>query len=402
MNTDHQSKRWVALRQVVSSSNRFYRSKWSALAADATLEQHPFTTKAELVADQAAHPPYGSNLTRPLAEYTRLHQSSGTSTGRPLRWLDTPAGWDWVVGCWQSTFAAIGVTRSDRCYFPFSFGPFLGFWSAFEACERAGCFLLSGGGANTSIRLRQIVDLGITCVFCTPTYALHLLETARVEGIDLAASAVRTVVVAGEPGGNIASTKSAIEAGWGARLIDHYGMTEVGPVAYERRDEPGFLSVIEKEIIAEVIDPATGRPTPPGEIGELVVTNLGRPDSPLVRYRTGDLVRRTADGKIAGGVVGRADDMLHVRGNNLYPSAIEAVVRRFPEVAEFRIVVSKATALTDVEVRIEPNRADATERLVSEVAKALHDEFAFRMTVRGVPPGRLPRFEMKAKRVELK
>jgi phenylacetate-CoA ligase len=94
--------------------------------------------------------------------------------------------------------------------------------------------------------------------------------------------------------------------------------------------------------------------------------------------------------------------MLHVRGNNLYPSAIEAVVRRFPEVAEFRIVVSKATALTDVEVRIEPNRADATERLVSEVAKALHDEFAFRMSVRGEPPGSLPRFEMKAKRVELK
>ena len=410
---DSQRDRLVPLLRRANESNPFYRAKWAAAGVDAASVRTatdfaalPFTTKSELAADQAANPPYGSNLTAPLASYTRLHQTSGTTTGKPLRWLDTAAGWDWVLASWQSTFADLGITPSDRCYFPFSFGPFLGFWSAFDATVRNGNFVLSGGGTTTTGRLRQIVDHGITTVFCTPTYAQHLAEVATNEGLDLAGSAVRTLVVAGEPGGNIPATKGRIEAVWGARCLDHYGLTEVGPVAFEMRDDPGFLTVIEREIIVEIVNPNGAKPVPDGEVGELVVTNLGRGDNPLIRYRTGDLVRAAADGhpdkngwrRLAGGTLGRADDMLTVRGNNLYPSAVEAVVRRFPTVAEFRIVVRKDGPLDDVTVDLEPT-SDAPSTVADDVARALRDEFLFRIATATVPPGTLPRFEMKARRV---
>jgi phenylacetate-CoA ligase len=408
---DTQRDRLVSLLQRVNESNPFYRSKWagidlSAVRTAADFATLPFTSKAELASDQADFPPYGTNLSSPLASYTRLHQTSGTTTGKPLRWLDTPAGWDWVLFSWQSTFSDLGITPADRCYFPFSFGPFLGFWSAFDATVRNGNFVLSGGGTTSTGRLRQIVDHGITTVFCTPTYALHLAEVAVCEGIDLAASAVRTLVVAGEPGGNIPATKARIESGWGARCLDHYGLTEVGPVAFEMRDDPGFLTVIEREIIAEIVEPDGTKPVDDGNIGELVVTNLGRGDNPLIRYRTGDLVHVATDGKpgkngwrrFAGGTLGRADDMLTVRGNNLYPAAVEAVVRRFPSVADFRIVVRKDGPLDDVTVELEPT-ADAPVSTAEIVARALRDEFLFRIDTVAVPPGTLPRFEMKARRV---
>jgi phenylacetate-CoA ligase len=402
-----QQTRLADLIVQVRESNSFYQGKWAATGVDSTshFDRLPFTTKAELVDDQIAHPPYGSNLTGPILNYTRLHQSSGTTTGQPMRWLDTTAGWDWVVTCWQSTFDSIGISPTDRCFFPFSFGPFLGFWSAFEACLRRGCFVLSGGGFSSVARLRCIIDHGITAVFCTPTYALHLLELAKQNGINLEKSNVKTVVVAGEPGGNIASTKAMIEIGWGARLIDHYGMTEIGPVAYEHRDDPGFLTVIESDQIAEVIVPQGTQPVKVGDIGELVVTNLGRPGSPLIRYRTGDLVResstRSEQGwmRLDGGIIGRADDMLHVRGNNLYPSAIEAIVRSFTDVVEFRILVNRDEALTDIELEIEPEASCDHNRLLRDLTQRLKTTIGFRIQVKTVPPGQLPRFELKAKRI---
>src|SRR5262249_55741850 len=148
-------------------------------------------------------------------------------------------------------------------------------------------------------------------------YALHLAEVAAKEGIDIAGSAVRAVVVAGEPGGNIPATRARIEAVWGARVFDHYGMTEVGPVAVEAAERPGEMYLLECEYLAEVVDPDTGEPVPDGRPGELVLTNLGRVGSPLVRYRTGDLVRvaTTPDPagrtwrRLDGGILGRADDM---------------------------------------------------------------------------------------------
>ena len=404
---DHPARLQHLLAHVLPN-NTFYAHKFRSLHAT-DLQQLPFTTKAELVTDQNTHPPYGTNLTTAPNRYTRFHQTSGTSTGRPLCWLDTPQSWDWVLHCWQRNFALLGLAPQDRLFFPFSFGPFLGFWSAFEAATRAGFLALPGGGMSSTARLRFLLEHQVTVIFATPTYALHLAELAAKDGIDLAASAVRAIVVAGEPGGSISTTRLAIEKRWGARVYDHYGLTEIGPVAIECEALPNTLLVLESEYIAEVIEPNGTRPVKTGDLGELVVTNLGRMDSPLIRYRTGDLVRVDPSPKLVpgvpnwlrlqGGIQGRADDMIHVRGNNVYPTAIEAIIRRFPEIVEFRVVMDERGPLSDLRIEIEPADLAHSQRLVETVARVLRDELLFRAEVTAAPPNTLPRFEMKARRV---
>jgi phenylacetate-CoA ligase len=396
----------------VLPGNAFYARKLAGfdpqtLRTAADWARLPFTGKSELTADQAAHPPYGSNRTEALGSYSRLHQTSGTTTGNPLRWLDTPASWDWILSGWRNGFPLMGLTDRDRYFFPFSFGPFIGFWSAFEAAARAGYLCLPGGGMSSTARLRFLAEHGATVVFATPTYALHLAELAAKEGFDLRASSVRALVVAGEPGGNIPSTRARIESVWGARVFDHYGMTECGPVAFEAVDDPGGLLIHEPEILAEVLDPGGDRPVEDGAFGELVVTNLGRVASPVIRYRTGDVVRidpalpHGANGwlRLAGGIVGRADDMIHVRGNNLYPAAIEAIVRRFAGLAEYRLVVDRSGSLADLRIEVEPASGFTGDRLAGDVSRAVRDELLFRVEVVAVEPGTLPRFELKARRV---
>ena len=386
--------------------NRFYASKFAAAGVKPSdirtiedLSRLPFTCKEELAADQAANPPYGTALTYPVERYSRLHQTSGTSTGKPLKWLDTPESWESVLRCWSLAFPIMGLSPRDRVFFPFSFGPFIGFWSAFEAASRFGALVIPGGGMTSTARLRFLIEQEATVVFATPTYALHLAELAAKEGIDLAGSSVRKLVVAGEPGGAIPATRQRIEQVWGARVFDHYGMTEVGPVAIEAEDSPGEMVLIESEYIVEVLPPSGGRQPPvDDDIGELVLTNLGRIGSPVIRYRTGDLVK-VRNGRIVGGILGRVDDMLHVRGNNLYPGSIEAIVRRFPGVAEYRIVVDRSGPLADLRLEVEPAAGTDGRELAESVSRAVRDELLFRVDVTAAPPGSLPRFEMKARRI---
>jgi phenylacetate-CoA ligase len=407
-----QADRLCALLRQILPQNTFYARK---LADHSPLTTHhspltllaplPFTTKAELLADQQAHPPYGTALTFPSARYSRMHQTSGTS-GQPLRWLDTPESWNWLLECWEQLYRIAGVTSADRLFFAFSFGPFLGFWTAFEGANRLGYYCLPGGGMSSGARLRFLLDNAATVVLCTPTYALRLAEVAGEEGIDLARSGVRTLIVAGEPGGSIPATRARIEEGWGARVLDHSGLTEVGAVAIECLHNPSGLHIVESEYIAEVLAPGTNQPVPPGQTGELVVTNLGRVGSPLIRYRTGDLVRMDprpcpcgrALVRLDGGILGRVDDMIHIRGNNVYPSALEAVIRRFPEVAEFRVVVDRSGAMAALRVEVEPRAETSASGLAERVERAIRDEFLFRAEVAAVGPGTLPRFEMKARR----
>jgi phenylacetate-CoA ligase len=398
-----QRVRLDALFAEILPRNAFFAARLAGVDA-ADIERLPFTTKADLLNDQKTHPPYGSGLTYPRERYCRLNQTSGTS-GRPLRWLDTRESWTWMLDCWDTMFAAIGLRPEDRLCFAFSFGPFLGFWTAFEAAVRGGRFCLPAGGLSSGARLRLLLDNQATVLFCTPTYALRLAEVARSEDIDLKASPIRALVVAGEPGGSIPATRTRIEEAWNARVFDHSGMTEIGPMAIECPANPAGLHVLENDYLAEVIDPTTALPVPAGEIGELVVTNLGRLGSPLIRYRTGDLVRvdpqpcpcGSSFMRLAGGILGRSDDMIHLRGNNVYPSALEALLRRFPEVAEYRVEVDQSAALSALCVEVEPVNGDGGD-LRERVDRAIRDEFLFRAEVRLVPPGSLPRFEMKAKR----
>jgi phenylacetate-CoA ligase len=410
-----QGERLVALLAEVLPRNRFYAAKYAGidLAAVRTpddLRRLPFTTKAELLADQQAHPPYGTNLTYPLADYQRLHQTSGTA-GQPLRWLDTRASWQTLLDCWKRIYRIAEVGEGDRLLFAFSFGPFLGFWTAFEAAGQLGLLSLAAGGLSSQARLRLLLDNRATVVLCTPTYALRLAEVAAQQGLrlhpDTPGYAVRMLIVAGEPGGSIPATRRRIEEAWSARVIDHSGMTEVGPLTAECVAGPGGLHVLEMDYLAEVIDPHSGEAQPPGEPGELVVTNFGRPGSPLIRYRTGDLVRgdprpcpcgRTFL-RLDGGILGRTDDMIHLRGNNVYPAALEGLIRRFREVAEYRVHVEQSSSLTALRIEIEPADGGPATELVERVAAAVREELLFRADVTAVPPGSLPRFEMKASRV---
>lgn len=398
--------RLANLLKSILPANRFYAQKFANLPLD-DWTKLPFTTKDELLASQAAHPPYGELLTYPLERYTRLHQTSGTQ-GTPLRWLDTPESWERMLGSWRTMFQMIGITPADRLLFAFSFGPFLGFWTAFEAASRMGCMCLAAGGLSSGARLRMLLDNRATVVLCTPTYALHLAEYAKQQGVRL--TGVHSIIVAGEPGGNIPATRARIEEAWQARVFDHSGMTEIGPLAIECRENPGGLHIVEDDYYAEVIECG---PLPPGEetrsrseratnVGELVITNLGRLGSPLLRYRTGDLVRVDPNPcpcgspwmRLVGGILGRTDDMIAIRGNNVYPSALENVIRRFAEIAEYRVTVDRSTPLTEMRIEIEAN-ADVASRL----SDAIRDELMFRADVVLVTPGTLPRFEMKAQRI---
>ncbi len=375
--------------------NPFYRAKLSDRASH--LGNLPFTTKAELSDDQAAHPPFGTNLTYPIERYVRLHQTSGT-TGRPLRFIDTAESWEWWRECWQPIYRAAGVTASDRIFFAFSFGPFVGFWSAFAGAERLGALCLTGGAMTTIERVAAIVATEATVVMCTPTYALRLAEAAREEGIDLARSALRVSIHAGEPGASIPATRERIEKELGVESFDHTGATEVGPHGFSCAARDG-VHINESEFIVEVIG-ADGEVRDEGD-GELVLTNLGRWCMPVIRYRTGDRVHATRGTcscgrtlvKLVGGIAGRVDDMVTVRGVNVFPSAIEAIVRRFDEVGEYRVELARVREMDELRCIVEAP-ADVAER----VGGAIHRELGIRCLVESVAPGTLPRFEMKAKR----
>jgi phenylacetate-CoA ligase len=408
-----QSARLTALLELVVPQNRFWQAKIASaglsakdIQAPGDLQKVPFTTKAEILADQTVHPPYGTNLTYNLSSYSRFHQTSGT-TGNPLRWLDTRESWGWILQCWEQLFGLMGLHRHDRLFFPFSFGPFLGFWAGFEGANRLGNLCIPAGGMSSQARLQLLLENRATVVCCTPTYALRLAEVAVEQKIDLAASGVRAILVAGEPGGNIPATRRRIEAAWGAQVVDHWGMTELGPLAIESLDEPGGLYVLETECIAEIIDPATGQAVPAGEEGELVITNLGRVGSPLIRYRTGDRVRAGTPARrsqlfyLAGGILGRTDEMITIRGNNLYPSALEDVIRDFDGVAEFRIELQTIKAMQHVRIEIEPAPAlsgSEVVELVDRVGETIKSRWHFQAEVIAVATGTLPRFEMKGRR----
>jgi len=379
---------WEVLR-----TNAFYRERLHDVDGWEEFQRLPFTTKNELMADQAAHPPYGSNLTYPLDHYVRLHQTSGSGGGRPLRWLDTAESWEWWEKLWaEHVYPAAGVTRRDRVLFAFSFGPFIGFWSAFGGAERLGALAMPGGAMNSEQRVRAIVELGATVLCCTPTYALRLAETALGLGIDLASSAVRAVICAGEPGGSIPATRERIEEAFGAHCYDHTGMTELGPTAFGCSAGDG-VHLIQTEFIFEIHE------------GELVATNLGRWGSPLVRYRTGDRVRLATDPcpcgsrflKLAGGILGRVDDMFTVRGVNLYPSQVEDIVRRYPQVVEFLIEHRVVREMDEVAVLFE---SELPAPGLAELIQAdLREALGVRIECREVSAGSLPRAELKSKRL---
>ncbi|HLF93538.1 MAG TPA: AMP-binding protein [Planctomycetota bacterium] len=387
-----------ALLEEILPANRFQTGRLGAhrrLSGPDDFARLPLLTKRDLAADAIANGPFGTNLTYPLENYTRFHQTSGT-TGTPLRVLDTPATWDWWGRCWGAVLRQAGVTAADRLFFAFSFAPSIGFWSAFHGATMMGALCIPSGGASTRQRLRMILDTGATAILCTPSYALHLAEEARKEGIAIRGGPVRVLIHAGEAGASIPATRRRLEEAWGAPVLDHAGATEVGAWGIGTPDGRGLV-VNEEEFVAEVLDPASGGPVAPGGTGELVLTNLGRGAWPVLRYRTGDLVRpsRQADGTLLleGGILGRLDDMVTIRGLNVYPSALEEIIRSVPGTAEFQIVASRPGEMDELALNLEGDAA-----LAGEVRRRIDERLGLRVEVAVVPPGSLPRGEGKAKR----
>ncbi|NBC11577.1 MAG: AMP-binding protein [Planctomycetes bacterium] len=401
----------AALRHLLATlreqGNRFYAPRLDAAGLDESLASLddfyrvcPLTTKDELAADHLEHPPYGSNLTFPLDRYTRYCQTSGT-TGQPMRWLDTNDSWQAMLDCWRRVYDAAGCAAGERVFFAFSFGPFLGFWTAFEAATQLNYLAIPGGGMSSAARLQTIFANHATTLCCTPTYAIHLARAAAAHGYDLQQSAVARLIVAGEPGGSLPATRDLITRLWhGARVVDHHGLTEVGPVTFEDPQRPRCLRVMTDAYLHEVLNPDTQQPVAPGEEGELVLTTLRRTACPLLRYRTGDLVRADPNDRdlLVGGILGRIDDMVSVRGVNVYPAAVEQLVRQHPGVVEYQVTLDTRGPMAQLSLLVEPDEDAPADALCAAVASSLRDALHLRIDVTPAAPGSLPRYELKAKR----
>ncbi len=383
----------------------FYASR----LADVSLPFHsidqlssvPLLTKSQLLPERRGEP--GRIFGLPPHQYTRMHQTSGTS-GWPMPVFDTPDDWAWWLDCWQYVLDAAEVTAKDIAMMAFSFGPFIGFWTANDALVQAGAMVVPGGGMSSEARLQMIIDQQCTLVCCTPTYALHLASVAADKQIDLAQSRVSRIIVAGEPGGSVPIVRQRIEQAWGATVIDHSGASELGAWGFGSPDGKG-MHVIETQFIAELLkfddQNPNGIPAADGEQAELVLTNLGRFGGPAIRYRTGDMVRGWRDHDydckflwLEGGVLGRVDDMMVIRGVNVFPSSIEAIVREVDAQAEFRIIATRKDEMDQLAVQVELDH-DAAAKL----SDLLRDRLAMRVNVQSVEHGTLQRFEAKAKRL---
>ena len=387
------------LIHAILPANRFYAEKLGVLEKFTSLsdftERVPFTTKDELAANREQHPPYGTTHTFPLSNYHRFHQTSGTR-GKPLIWLDDPDNWTWILDNWEWVWRGAGVKPGDTAFFPFSFGPFLGFWAGFEAATRMGIRAVPGGGLSSEDRLQLLRQSHSTILCCTPTYALRLAEVGERINLPVSSLGIKKIIVCGEPGGSILEVRQRIETAWQAHVYDHHGMTEIGPVSVSSETDRDLLLLRHDSYFCEVIDPATGTPTALGETGELVLTTLGRYGSPLLRYRTGDLVMPVAHEDqfaLRGGVLSRTDDMIVIRGINIYPSSIDAIVRSFPDIAEYQVEIDQRPALAEIHLTVESSTETA-----SELAQKLRSVFTLRIPVTAVPTGTLPTFEVKAKR----
>ncbi|MFZ1120417.1 MAG: AMP-binding protein [Candidatus Binataceae bacterium] len=378
------------------------------------LRRLPMMTRDEWVASQTKKPLWGDLIAATPRNAIRYHLTSGSTGRQPLRALDSTRDWEWISEMWCYGAWGFGVRPDDVVYFAFGYGSFIGFWGAHYGCEKIGALVVPGGAQTTERRIEQIVELGVTTIFSTPTYALRLWQEAVAMGVDPAASKVDKVIVSGEPAGSIPAMKRQLERGWGAKCGDTAGMTEIGTIfAFECAEQPGGTHIIEDHMYEEVINPASGEPVKYGELGERVVTSFGRGLMPLIRYRSGDIVMRVPHSNCRcgrttdiyeGGIRGRFDDMKLIRGTNVYPRAVESIVREHDSIDEFQIYVwhDENNIRDEITVRLELKPAsqigwpELSERLRKDLAGA-HEGLRFNLEL--MPAGSLPRYELKARRL---
>lgn len=355
--------------------------------------------------------PYGEMLCVNLEEVTEFRQTSGT-TGQPVYQADTWEDWEWWSECWAYILYAQGYRRSDRVFIPFGYNVFVAFWAGHYGAEKLGCEVVPGGVLSTEARVLKMQEIRATAMMGTPTYILNMADVARGKlGIDPPRDLwIRRITCAGEPGASIPSTKRRIEEAWGAKVFDHVGATEIGAWGYECDEQPGGLHVNEGMFLVEIEDPETGELIQePEKPGKMVITAFDRMAQPCIRFDSKDIIMWSKDpcpcGRtyrlIKGGVLGRVDDITKVKGVLLAPTAIEEVVRSFPELSdEYEVVVTKEGDMDHISLKVEL-RPDASNK-EAEVRARLIDQLRLKTNlgyeITFHPYGSLPRYEGKARR----
>jgi phenylacetate-CoA ligase len=371
----------------------------------------PFTMKTELLKSQEEYPIFGDFPCLPPEAACRVFQTSGT-TGTPLKVPFSKK--DWFKNCFEQFsyyVYAYGVESRDVAFFPFIYGLFVAWWGLQATMEQHGVTIVPGGGQSSETRLKSIIDWGATVVCGTPTYIIYLGELAGKIGIDLPGSKVRIVVTAGEPGAQVPATKALVEKLWGAKNYDDIGSTEITNFGFECVEQKG-THMNDAMFLPESLDKETGSQVGPGEVGELILSNLCCETAPLLRYKTGDLVRFVYDRcdcgrtfrRMDGGVIGRVDDMFHFGGVNIFPSAIENFIRQVPEFShEYQLVVPRQGSGKRLGIRVEPASSDVSGDRLKAAVKKFVDAVTYNVRITPevdvVAPGSLPQFEGKARRI---
>ena len=354
--------------------------------------------------------PYGDALCVPLEEVTEFRQTSGT-TGQPVYQPDTWQDWEWWAECWAFILWAQGYRPRDRVFIPFGYNVFVAFWAAHYAAEKLGCEVVPGGVLDTQARILKIQELKATALMATPTYVLGMADTAKSKmGIDPADLGIRRITCAGEPGASIPSTKNRMETAWNAKVYDHAGATEIGAWSYECQNQSGGMHVNEAFFLVEIEDLDTGEIIEePGKRGKMIITALDRIAQPCVRFDAKDIIEWDSApcscGRtfriIKGGVVGRADDITKVKGVLLAPSAIEEVVRGIDGLAdEYEVVVDKLGDVDRIKLKVElmPGKEDQSKKIESRLKDQLRLKTNLGYRIEFYDYGKLPRYDVKAKR----
>jgi phenylacetate-CoA ligase len=381
------------------------------LKSFADLRKLPFSRKSDYVAGIAAEPPYGRHTAVERGEAVRVHFSSGT-TGKPTPVLWTQADIERWADLYARYLYSQGLRRGDVLQCMFNYAWFVGGLGATLAAQHLGALVIPASSGDTERQIETIFEYGTNCVIGTPSFMAHMAEAAAKMGRDLTKSKIKMVCVGGEPGASIPGTRERLEQLWGAPMFDCYGALECQPIGWDTAAKLG-PTLAEDFIYVEVLHPDTHEPVADGERGVLVLTHLDKVACPLVRWWTGDMVVRDSttapDGRthsrLKGGVLGRADDMLIIRGVNLFPTAVEDVVRGFAGLTnEYVLVIDdsvkdpKTKFLTGVRLKVE-REAGAPADIGENLSQRLRDKLQVRFHVEVLEPGTLPRTVHKAKRV---
>ena len=373
----------------------------------------PFTDKPDYMADQDAAASAFGGVALGQEHWQQYFHTTGT-TGKFLNEVFTQyemqkAGTQYCYSMWDA-----GLRPGDSMYFCFNWGPWIGLWTFYWGARNLNLRIVSGGGAGTKERIKDILELRPTAVIGTPTYLIHLAEAALADGLDLRQAGVQLLGGGGEAGLSIPATRRELGQLWGVgdRLLDAYGIGEALFIGQSCRDWGGGVHVIEDVAHSYVADPETGDLlTSPDDVGEHIVTSYTHFSQPFIKYRTHDLVRLDQQhdhgcgwtwGHMPGSVLGRADFMVTIRGVNVYPTAVEQLIGDVPGLtSHYELHISRDNGFDRMQVQVEaaPDATLEHEALARALADHLRINIGVRLEVTVVAPGFLPRYELKTKHV---